>query len=509
MSPGSRLQEDHRSPRRALRHVRARHSLCLLGCLSFVASLPAADKPTAYTLSPQMQRDALRAISVEVRMTADPSGRTPIDLPDQFAGVTGHYKRLSAMKVQGGTVSHLDGKTLVIASKPAAGLTIRYTVHGAFELADPTTKDQNLYAGSVVRPTWFEALGEFFIIQPQGRDNEPARLAWRGWPQKWLVASSEDNRDSTLDDIVEATYLAGSDINVRTLPIAGGTLRVASHGTFDWSVDDYAERLAKLISAQRDFWDERLGDYMVTLVALDPSPGNHSSGGTGRRHGFVQYIGPGIPDSVLLRTIAHEHTHNWIPNRVGVMPENDERALYWFSEGFTDFYGARTLLRSGLWTPQQFIDDLSLALNRLAESSVRNVQNSQITKDFWGNREIQQLPYDRGRLFAHLLDYELKRAGKPGLDAVMFAMRDRWRAASDNDKPPFEDNLFAVLDASGFDVRRLVARYIENGETIKLPQDLFGSCATVATSDAGRVSVKLTAGLPDRQLSECADSMSH
>ncbi len=447
----------------------------------FPLTIQAATPEVEYSISPVMEAGALRKIAVEVRLKADPSGKTAIELPDEFGGKTEHYRLLSPIGVTGGKIAETSPAERVISSAPKAPLVLRYMVEAAYS-DEPVAKDQNLYKGAVIRPSWFSALGNFFIVQPKGREEAAASLHWRGWPKGWIKASSEDDRSTSVANLVEANYMGGSDLQSRTLPIEGGRLRLFGHGNFPWSVDSYADRLAQMLSAQRRFWGDRDGDFTVTMIAVEATPGISSSGGTSRKHGFTQYSSPDTPPDTISRTIAHEHSHNWIPNRLGTVEEGEqERSLTWLSEGFTEFYAVRTLLRANLWTPQQFADDLNHTLARWAGSPVKTAPNSRIVEAFWTDAKVQRLPYDRGNIFAHRLDYELKKAGKQGLDAVMFAMRDRWAAAPDDKKPELRENFLSVLDAQGFDARPLLARYIENGEAIDLPGDLFGSCASVET----------------------------
>jgi predicted metalloprotease with PDZ domain len=38
------------------------------------------------------------------------------------------------------------------------------------------------------------------------------------------------------------------------------------------------------------------------------------------------------------------------------MPMRDEASDYWLSEGFTDFYTFRLLVRDGIWSNEQYAD---------------------------------------------------------------------------------------------------------------------------------------------------------
>lgn len=455
--------------------------LLILAPVVLAAASP--PNPIDYIIAPVFSAAQLKAVRVTVRLTADATGRTPLILPDAYGGVKAHWRYLSPISVRGGTVSAPSQAKRVITSKPNAPLTLRYSVSTAYQ-HDPDAAGANPYDGAAIRPTWFSSLGEFLFVLPENRESSRATVRWSGWPRRWITASSTDHHVATIADVEASSVIAGGDLELLNRPIAGGMLHFISHGSFDWSLDKYADRVAAVISAERKFWNEADGDYMVTFLRLAPSLGVSSTGGTGRKHAFVQYASPDSPADVLFRTIAHEYAHNWIPQRIGEVPDepDDSAAFFWLSEGFTDFYAARTLLRSGLWTPEQFADELNRTLFRLASSPARRYPNDRIAKDFWTDSNIEQLPYDRGRLFAFLLDYKLKRSGKPGLDHVLFTMRNRWATAPRKAKPALIDNLLSALSAEGFDGRQLINHYISKGEPIELPADLFGSCAIVATA---------------------------
>lgn len=443
------------------------------------ATRPAGAEPINYEVAPVLDHGALKEVRVQVRLRADPDGTTVLDLPDSYGGVKAHWRYLSALRVEGGTVESPGPARRLIRSAPRAPLTIGYTVRSAYA-ADPDAAGANPYNGAVIRPAWFASLGEFLFVAPEGRGAEAARLRWRGWPASWKRQSSADRAGLTVDALVESSFLAGPDVEIRTRPIRGGTLRLASRGTFGWSLDRYTDQVAAVIDAQRSFWKDADGDYSVTLFKLAPAGGVSSTGGTGRAHGFVQYASEDTQAETLFRVLAHEHAHNWIPRQLGSPPEGEgSAALFWLSEGFTDYYTARSLLRAGLWTPKQFADDLNRALAGVSTSAIARAPNSRIVAEFWTDPAVGQLPYDRGHLFAHLLDDQLRKGEKGRLDDVLAAMQARWRAAPPGSKLELLSNLLSVLDSQGFDARALIAAKIEKGEPIVLPPDLLGSCAAV------------------------------
>lgn len=447
-------------------------------CNGAAVRADAQREPARYTLEPVWLNHSLHAVRVNVTIQAARSGRTLIDLPDRYGGVAEHWRYLSTIRVVGARVTSPSPRQRVIVSAPNAPLRITYEVRSAYD-RDPKSAGGNPYNGAIVRPAWFSALGDFLFVTPHQQGANPAALKWLGWPSGWTKISTLDDRPATLDQLVESSFLAGPDVKVRRRPISGGQLQLATRGAFNWSFDRYADDVAAVVNAQRAFWNDQTGNYTVMLFQLAPSPGLSSMGGTGRSFGFVQYASADTDQAALFRIIAHEHAHNWIPNRLGRSLDDRPAQLFWLSEGFTDFYTAGSLVKAGLWTPQQFADDLNRTLAGLASSPARNAPNSRIEKDFWSDPAVGQLPYDRGHLFALWLDYQLRQQGNTDLNHVLLAMRDRWTHAPATSKPMLLENLLRSLDEAGFDARPAIARFIEDGATIRLPSDLAGACATV------------------------------
>lgn len=443
-----------------------------LVALAALASLGAAPAAVTYRLSPVLSDGALTAVSVEIGFTGDSDGTTILALPDDFGGVDDHWKLLGKLAVTGARVTGTGAKRILTA-RPGAPIRVRYTVATAYA-ADPAEAEGNPYRGAVIRPGWFASLGEFLFATPQGRDGAAARFAWSGWPAAWRTASDLDHPGLTVGEIADSTLLAGPDVVVRTRPVSGGTLRLATRGRWDFDLDTYADTMARVIGAQRDFWGDVRGPFTVTLYELAPSPGSLSSGGTGRSDGFAQYAGGKTQAADLLRNIAHEHIHTWIARRLGTLPDGPgEAGLYWLSEGFTDFYAARTLLRSGVWSPADFVADLNAILVALATSPVRDAPNARIVADFWRDRRVERLPYQRGAVLALLLDERTR--GRGGLDRILFAMRKTPKLA-------LRANFIAAARRSGLDARPLLARHVDAGVPAVLPPTLFGGCMRVENS---------------------------
>ena len=112
--------------------------------------------------------------------------------------------------------------------------------------------------------------------------------------------------------------------------------------------------------------------------------------------------------------------------RVGATPEeNDGVAESWFSEGFTDFFTNRLLVRDRLLSVEETAKRLNEIMWEYAFSTARNVPNAKLRSEFWRDQAVHELPYQRGLLLAALVDGRLRSdsGGARDLDDVMVAMK--------------------------------------------------------------------------------------
>ncbi|WP_394764427.1 hypothetical protein [Phenylobacterium sp.] len=312
-------------------------------------------------------------------------------------------------------------------------------------------------------------------------------FSWGPLPAGWQVASDlEHNTPQTIATAQNSLLLGGADVRVVERRTAkGGLLRVASRGAWTFDPAALAQKVAQVGDAQDRFWGEGGKPFLVSLIPLAPGA-THSSGGRGLSEAFALFQEPTARLEDFTFLLAHERMHSWISSGLGGLPDDREALDYWLSEGFTDFYAARLLLRSGVWSLEDFAAQENEMLVRYAGSGARNAPNARIQQAFWTDNAMQQLPYDRGRLFATILDHRLSSAshGRLNLDDVMRRQRE---LAIRNDAAGVTATAAAIFptvyrSVSGRDLSADLARDIQAGATIELPADLYGACATVKTS---------------------------
>jgi predicted metalloprotease with PDZ domain len=444
------------------------------------AALAAADDTIRYTLMPVLAKGKLAALQIEVRFAGDADGETVLELPNEWGGKTELYQGVQDLRVEGAGVAVTAPETAkrVVRHQPGAELRVRYRIEQYWP-GVPSVSGSNEYR-PIVQPSYFHVLGNAVFVAPEADGSRPASFALEGLPRGWTFASDLEHaamgRKLALGDIIESVVVGG-DFRV----VKRGLVRVAIRGTWSFSDDAFMGQLQPIIASHHRFWGDPDEPFLVTVIPLQSSPGQRSLGGTGRSDAFAFFASDGADNVALNRILAHEHLHTWIPRRIGGMPEENEARDYWLSEGFTDFYTGRLLVRDGIWSLEQFTDELNQALAAYANSSVRTAPNTQIVDGFWKDADTGKLPYQRGQLLATVWDARIRAAtnGTLDLDDVVLAMKAR---AVGSEKPPLASVLFVEeMKRIGADVSSDMTRLVERGEAVLLPADTFAPCGTVAT----------------------------
>ncbi len=453
------------------------------------AWLAVADSATAdairYTLSPAVENGALKAIAIEMVFAGEPDGETEIDLPGEWGGKQDLWRGISEFRVSGeglGAVAGIEPTRKIIRHAPNAVLTVRYRLT-QFWAGEPTASGQNEYR-PIVRRNYFHFIGHTAFARPNWSLATPVSVALRNLPAGWHFASDLEHRVAgrplRLADILESVSVGGDFRVVKT-----GQLRVAIRGTWPFSDEDFVKRLQPIIASHHKFWGDPETPFLVTVLPLLTTPGQSSLGGTALGDSFAFFASANVESGDLTRILAHEHLHSWIPRQVGTMPEQNDTADYWLSEGFADFYSYRLLLRDGMWTTGDAAAAFNKVLWTYAFSRVRTASNARVVRDFWSDAEVNQLPYQRGFLLAALWDYRVRQAttGAKDLDDVMLGMKQDASAVSDQLPPPARQLFIANMQKFGVDVSDDVARFVEKGEAIVLPADVWAPCGPVSTGE--------------------------
>lgn len=459
-----------------------RFSIAILAALLLATTAHAAPKaepkvePVRYTLSPVIEQGALKALAVDIDFQADADGLTTLRFLGGFQGAPwpGRFTEgLVVTGAQSATPRKPGGAD--IRSAPGATLHARYLIHSGFIVA-PTTQDET-QTSPIILPDWFYANGELVFAYLENRDETPVTFTWAGGASGFRFASDLEHladRGGRVTDLLDSILIGSPRLRVTegTGPDAG--LRVAALGTYDHYDDAAFARMAfQVIKAERAFWGDRSSPFLVTLAPLE-TRFIVSYSGIGRSDAFALWVGTSLPLGDLRHLLAHEYFHTWNANALG--RQDKQRRTSWLSEGFTDFYARRLLLRAGLFTLSDYVNAWNADLLSYGASPARNATQDQAARGFWTSHDLAGLAYKRGAMMAALFDAQLRREGKGGLDPVMRAMRKLYRR---DPKSALNTNFeMAFQMMAGRSPRVEIDRFEVQGETLNLPADAF-ACLTV------------------------------
>ena len=377
--------------------------------------------------------------------------------------------------------------------------TWRVTGNGAVTLSYPIYwDDQGPFATQLNPEHAFLNLAMVLLYVPDRRA-EDTRVAFDGVPETWRVAVELDpagmaagNRTSayvapSYDALVDAPVEIGGFDEFR-MEAGGRPIRIVIHG-------DAGDR-GRLTDALK-----RIVDYDVSLMGGAPFREymflfhvGPNFGGGGMEHSNCTAIAADVP-AQLPSYSAHEFFHTWNVKRikpqtlepVDYTKEMWTRAL-WFAEGVTNTYSSYALVRTGLWSTQQFYANLAAQINELESRPAHRWQSvEQSSLDAWYEKySLYTRPeesisyYNKGQILGVMLDIEIRdrTENRASLDDVLralyteFAQRGRFYNDSDDVRAVAESVIHRSAPGAGADLKDFFSRYVSGTDEIPFPSIL-------------------------------------
>lgn len=288
------------------------------------------------------------------------------------------------------------------------------------------------------------------LMYAENRKREDCNAAMPDVPLQWNVSGPALALIESMDrarqfEIVAANYdtLADSPIEVGDfstlrIPNVKPEISVIVDGD-NWHKQTLEDQLRTIC------------DYELKLMGGAPYPhytfilhigsGAEHAGG-GMEHADATAIN--VPsDEQLAGIAAHEFFHLWNVKRIrpaSLEPVDYTKEQYtrslWFAEGVTSTYASYTLVRTGLWTKEQFYADLSHRINDLESRPANQWQSAeQSSLDAWlekypwyNDADFSVSYYAKGQILGALLDILIrdKTNNAKSLDDVMRLMNDEF-----------------------------------------------------------------------------------
>jgi predicted metalloprotease with PDZ domain len=332
-----------------------------------------------------------------------------------------------------------------------------------------------------------EILGTNLFLYQEGRLDRPAEVRFQ-LPAGWRVttalpAAGDAYRAANYDELADAETFVGH-FSLDSLQVDGKWIRLAVYPASDYTAP-VAKALREGIAKQATVQNRIMGGapYDVYTVFFEVYHEPIQFGG-GLEHLASQFdIMPfnafAVPDDTLgsfMRPLtAHEFFHLWNVKRIrpaGMWPYDYHAEqftpLLWWSEGVTDYYGALTDWRAGLWSDAEFLDDVRANISQVA-SAPEPWSEEDGSVATWIDEVFvnsSQLYYPKGSLTGLLLDISIRDAtnNQHSLDEVMRNLFTRYYQAGRGFRTR---DLLALLTEAGMpNVDDFYQRYINGREPL-------------------------------------------
>jgi predicted metalloprotease with PDZ domain len=411
-----------------------------------------------YTFDPTVTATGT-VLHVTLRFHGGPGLQDEVEVPSEWAGETLRgLINLRALSAETAVADNTSPGSKIIRHLPDQEVVLAYDI-----VKDWTGRFNHpaQFHGAIL-PEYIEVNGDNALIHPklQAQTQVTVHFDWKKLPAAWVVATSfgtgsnSDDRCQSYSgawSVVEEALFAAGDFRIHRFRIGVRPAVLAIRGEWTFSDDEAIAGIQKAVGAVRGFWhDDNFPYFLVTLKPFDNDSG--SGDGSQFTNAFWLYLSRRDQLSDFLPTLVHEAFHAWNPHRMGLSASAEGRALEWFSEGFTFYYGYLLAYRAGLIQLPAYMENINGDLRHSSDSTSAHV---------------------RGRLIAFWLDQQIRKdsGGKSSLDNVMYDM------VSEAAKPLTQAR---ILETAGRYLspasRTELARIVEPGSHIPAAEDALGSC---------------------------------
>ena len=447
-------------------------------------------------------------VELTVRMPAAPGGVTELRITPDWGGVSTGGEDLKDLRAFSPSGEPLEVQTLEkarwsVEHGDVTDLELRYRFPANDHQA---SSDPSVYRRPVVNEDVFHTVGEFFIVTPEHLDaDEPAahEIEWTGFGESAGLACSfgagpgPHRFESTLNELRHSIFLGG-DVVVMEREVLGSPLTIAvQEHPWAFELDFFADMAASIVDTERAFFEDYgTPYYLISMIPVGAAvPGSLSFGGTGLHNSFSLGVQPGFdlePGGFgyerMTHLLAHELLHEW--NGRVLQRVQPEELCYWFSEGFTDFFTRRMLIRGGMIAPEDYVRALNGSLKEYWSSPARDLPNERVREEFWTDNFVQQLPYRRGDVVAIILDHALRShsGGEESLDDLMRELVERGRAGW---KVSNEEFFEIVAERTTPDVAAELQDLVLQGGAPTLDPETFAPCLKMRMVEVPRYDIGL------------------
>jgi predicted metalloprotease with PDZ domain len=482
-------------------------ALAALFCSMTVTAF-AANEPLQYELRFERPNTHLMDITIHTGGLEGPAAE--FAMPDWAPG---SYAIMNyAAEVQGFHAEGPDGKPLAwhksdaqtwrIDLGDAKSVVLHYQIYGnTLANNEAQYNDRHVFIGGPA--VWMYLVG--------GKDRS-VRLAIEP-PRGWRVATGMDRVGDNTFTAASYDWFADSPIEIsdfqeKTFEVSGTTYHVIVHdvkGRKDFT--KFATDTQKIVETLVPVFSPVVGGSRSApfatywfLFHIWPKSGgglehlNSTQINFSKDWDATEAAGDlGNLYELKLYVTAHEFFHAWNVKRLRPRPlgpfdysRDVHTPSLWISEGLTSYYGSLALVRAGLITPEEYLDQIGKLITRFEQEPGRKERSIEDTSwDTWFGRlkNDNNLAnnwysyYDGGQIVGHLLDFAIRQNTKnaKSLDDWMRLLYERFALPKPGFEP--EDAVHAASEVAGTDLTDFFRRYISGKEP--LPYETYFAYAGI------------------------------
>jgi hypothetical protein len=437
-----------------------------------LGAVPVAGESLRYVLTPSFDRGTLR---VELSWETGQREHSALRVSEHIGRIQNVPGMLRNMRFEGARVRR-DGAIWLLSHRPGAKIGCTYDVDPRKRAFD----DWDYMHAPITSADFFHGLGNAFLLVPNSGSGVPddfeVIVRWKLPAGYTAVCSWGAGRHIgariKATDLRHSVYLAGRLVR-KTVEEHGRKVTVAMVDRFGFTLDEFAETTSTIVNHECDFMqEEEFPDFVVTAIPVgEPlKPGEARLAGSGLYNSFALFVAPESKlNDAVEHLFAHELFHNW--NGRLLQAQQPERLVYWFVEGFTDYYALRILHESGYWDAATYARWINRHMREYYLNPAIHASNEEIDADYWTKRStVGEVAYQRGLLLGlrwHKLARQ--RGVAEGIDRLFRSLVNRGRQGgfevSNHAVRQAGQEQFGAWFAAEFD------RFVTRAETIDVPPD--------------------------------------
>lgn len=459
--------------------------LLLFAVFSGFALQATAQNQLIYSLQPTYPEKGSRLI-VKLELQTLSQKSTQLFVPTIW-GDNRASEVFKSLKIKGGKLSvSADSSEITIAHAPGQKIYLTYVFSDPNDL-DSAFTDETIYEPAIRKDfLTFFTNSVLFAVKDEVHPYSDCTINVKAIERMHgAVVSSFGKPDkngnlylkNVRNEEVQNGILVSGDYRItETTTKTGQRVTLAIRGKWAFTDEELEQLIQSTIDQQRTFWNDfSQPTFLITVSPIQvQNDYGYSMSGTGLHHSFAVNATNGSFTTIgnLAYLFNHELMHHWIGGTI--LNAADEELSYWFSEGFTDYFTRVNMLESGLIDHAGYLELTDSIFRSHYADKRMNSHNDSIRVHFWDDSYIGKLPYNRGSLFALLLDAHIRKAtdGKDGLKTVMQQLLAAAKA-NESGARQFHRNWLEkeVNSVSGLDIAPWIDRYIIAGEII--PMELY------------------------------------